>query len=119
MERNPYTSITEILTTDSQILEQAKPGLCRMWVKKAINLINERFPQVEAEAREVEVGLQVFHAFLKIQLPNERTLYLDAIGAEKFQPFIGYEEDLPIHLQNSHSDMMNSYLKKSSLWFKN
>jgi hypothetical protein len=112
MERIDYISIVDAVKSDKNIAEITKVGLCRLWAKNTIKLISQSFPNVEIEAREVDLEASLQHTFLRIVIPGEKPYVYDGVGTSKYPPFLGYEDDAPSHLKNSHPDMINSYVDK-------
>jgi hypothetical protein len=108
MEREIYTPIIETLANDKVVKEMTKIGLCRRWTIAAMALIRTHYPEITAEAREVDLTPHLQHTFLKISIAGEKPFFWDGVGTLKFQPFSGFEEDAPPHLQNSRSDMINN-----------
>jgi hypothetical protein len=108
MERN---QIIDLIQNDERVKSFSKPGFCRSWTREAIRAIRN-FPDVGVEAREVDIGPCLQHTFLRVTLPGVRPLLLDGTGVGNKEPYFGYEDEAPKHLQNSHPDtMINSYIK--------
>lgn len=111
VEKNSYNKIAQDINSDEIIKELSKPGLCRKWTALAINFVKNNFPDVETEAREVEISPNLQHTFLQIRKSNNDPYIFDGTGVEKHSPYSGYEKDVPIHLQNSKPDMINKYIE--------
>lgn len=112
MERYNYQSIVDVIKGDKDIDQVTKIGLCRIWTKKVINLIKRNFPDIQIEAREIDLEPGLQHTFLRVEKPGQKAYFLDGVGTTKYPPFIGFEDEAPKHLKNSHSDMINSYIDK-------
>ena len=84
-------------------------GYCRVWIQKALLILDKTLPHLEIEVREVEIEPTVFHSFLRLS-PNQDSVYLaDGTGCGKHKPYFGLEAEAPPHLQKGKRDMINSY----------
>jgi hypothetical protein len=104
--------IIDFLRNNEKTKPVSRLGYCRVWTKEAILAITRQFPDAEIEAREVDISPNLQHTFLRVVMPNVKPLILDGTGVGKEKPYFGYEEKAPLHLQNSHPDMINNFIKK-------
>lgn len=109
MERNIYSPIVDTLQSDGEISKYSSHGYCRDWVREAIKIL-KAYPEIGIEVREVDMPYGLQHTFLRIIFPDYKPFICDGIGVEKHPPFFGYEDEAPAHLQNSHLDIINTYL---------
>lgn len=97
-------------TEDETIRSQTTLGFCREWTRRVISLIRIKFPNIKVEAREVDITPNLQHTFVRITDENEEPFLYDGVGTTKHKPYFGPEKEAPNHLQNSKSDIINSYL---------
>jgi hypothetical protein len=108
MENITYNSIIYCIETKPNIQDITKIGLCRVWTKAAMEYIKSNFPNVLVEAREVDLEPDLQHTFLRMSINGQRPFLADGIGSAKYQPYFGFEDEAPTHLQNSRSDVINN-----------
>jgi|SRR3989344_3876128 len=108
-----YHQITNTLT-DGETRRFSVIGLCRVWSKHALDAIEVYATEndisiAEIEAREVEIEPNLYHTFVFLKLDGDQPFLFDGTGLANKEPYFGYEEDAPDHLQNSHPDLINHY----------
>lgn len=95
-------------------LPEGVPGDCRPWTGRAIRQIREYAKetgqQIKTEAREVEIGPDFTHTFVRATPENGELFLLDGTGVGEHKPYFGPENEAPDHLRNSSPDMINHYL---------
>ena len=113
-ENEVYSQIALKLQEEQYVLKQAKIGLCRLWSIDAVSCITDfcesNGVEVTLQVVEVEIESGLSHSFIKLSVEGKGPYLCDGTGAGKHGPYFGYEEESPEHLQNSHLDMLNSYL---------
>jgi hypothetical protein len=116
MEKTTYCEIVSLLEATESVKKLEQLGMCRYWAAEVVSTLKKYTEDtkvnLEYEVREVEINNLLSHSFIRVIAEGELPLIIDAVGVDKKPPYIGYEQDAPPHLQNSHPDILNCYLKK-------
>ena len=95
------------LSEDLVLEKRVKPGLCRIWTNRVLDLIDQLNEEgVVAEAREVQLEPGLYHTFVRINFGQESYLW-DGVGAGGYEPYFGPEDQAPEHLRNSNLDWIS------------
>lgn len=104
--------IAQQLLVDNKLKNVARLGLCRIWTDRAMSKVEETTGRdVEMEAREVEIGIGLTHAFIRAMFNGEEPFLYDGTGVGSHPPYFGPESQAPNHLLDSRPDMINKYRK--------
>lgn len=108
MEIDRYDQIINTLKMSSATNEVSKPGYCRMWVREAVILLHEKFPNIKIDIMETEIAEEHTHTFLKLTIEGFEPILCDGTGANKSGQFFGYEKNAPECLQRGGKDLFLS-----------
>jgi hypothetical protein len=107
-----FLHLKNLLEADEILKQQNKPGWCRFWTNRALNIL-DKLEGVNAEARETKDGN---HTFVQVTIGDE-TYILDGVGYKRSGPYFGPDTNAPQHLKDNEVDMITSYrslLKKGN-----
>lgn len=118
-----FSNLVTRLQEDASIKPVVKRGLCRVWTKLALRVIEEFKQQngleLQYDARETVLSGLKSHTFIRAVIGSDAssTAYiLDGIGVEQHEPYFGPEDNSPDHLKNSKEDIINIYHKQYLEW---
>ncbi len=111
-ESDRYLDILSAVQIDESALAHSQVGWCRKWTREAVipmrRFCDENGIDAIIHAMEVDIEPGVQHTFIKMTIPGCRPFLFDGVGTASHDPYFGYEDEAPEHLQNSRFDMINS-----------
>jgi hypothetical protein len=113
-----YKELSNVANEDERVRCWIKGGLCREWSNEfslvVKDLAKEKGLEMEVEVREVNLCAYLTHSLVWIKIKGERPYLCDGVGVEKHEPYFGFEDEAPSHLQNSRLDMIEVYRRASA-----